>query len=108
MGGAEHASAAIDAALAAGDVSEAAFAGFERTMRTAVELFLGAVQSFYRGELRQLLFARDQRAILIVRERLIAPARKEHPDLDQSITEGRGVTRAFQEQVGAVLVGVGP
>ncbi len=64
MGGAERASAAIDVALLAGDVSEAAFAGFERTMRTAVELFLGAVQSFYRGDLRQLLFSRDQRTIL--------------------------------------------
>jgi flavin-dependent dehydrogenase len=64
LGGAERAAAAIDAAIAAGDLSEAAFAEFERTMRTAVELFLGAVQSFYRGELRQLLFARDQRAIL--------------------------------------------
>jgi flavin-dependent dehydrogenase len=64
LGGADRAATAIDAAIAAGDVSEAAFAEFERTMRTAVGLFLGAVQSFYRGELRQLLFARDQRAIL--------------------------------------------
>ncbi len=64
MGGAERAAAAIDAALTAGDVSEGAFVAFERAMRTAVDLFLGAVQSFYRGELRELLFARDQRAVL--------------------------------------------
>jgi flavin-dependent dehydrogenase len=64
MGGGERAAAAIDAALASGDTSAKAFEGFERTMRTAADLFLGAVQSFYRGELRALLFAPDQRAIL--------------------------------------------
>lgn len=64
MGGGERAASAIDAALAAGDVGARAFEGFERTMRTAADLFLGAVQSFYKGELRALLFAQDQRAIL--------------------------------------------
>jgi hypothetical protein len=33
-------------------------------VRSATHLFLGAVQSFYRGELRGLLFADDQRAVL--------------------------------------------
>jgi flavin-dependent dehydrogenase len=64
MGGAVRAAAAIDAALTNGDVSASAFADYERAMRSAADLFLGAVQSFYRGELRELLFARDQRSIL--------------------------------------------
>lgn len=64
MGGAVRASAAIDEALTANDVSAARFAPYAAQLRAAGDLFLGAVQSFYRGELRGLLFARDQRITL--------------------------------------------
>jgi flavin-dependent dehydrogenase len=64
MGGAVRATDAIDAALAAGDVSAARFASYAAQLRTAGDLFLGAVQSFYRGELRGLLFAQEQRTTL--------------------------------------------
>lgn len=55
---------AIDAGLAAGDVSRARFERFEQRVRYAGELFLGAVQAFYRGEFRELLFQQPQRATL--------------------------------------------
>lgn len=61
MGGAVRAAAVIDEALTANDVSAARFAPYAVALRTAGDLFLGAVQSFYRGELRDLLFAQDQR-----------------------------------------------
>ena len=61
MGGAVRAAAAIDEALTANDVSAARFAPYAASLRAAADLFLGAVQSFYRGELRDLLFAPDQR-----------------------------------------------
>jgi flavin-dependent dehydrogenase len=64
MGGAVLAAAAIDDALTAGDVSAARFAPYAAQLRTAGDLFLGAVQSFYRGELRSLLFADQQRSTL--------------------------------------------
>ena len=61
IGGGDRAAAAIDAALAANDVSKERFAEYAATLRSAGDLFLGAVQSFYRGDLRQLLFAKDHR-----------------------------------------------
>jgi len=61
MGGAVRAAAVIDEALTANDVSAARFASYAAGLRAAADLFLGAVQSFYRGELRDLLFAPDQR-----------------------------------------------
>lgn len=64
MGGGVRAADAIDAALTAGDVSAASFAEYSRAIRRAGDLFLGAVQSFYRGELRDLLFHPDQRPTL--------------------------------------------
>ncbi|MBI2389996.1 MAG: tryptophan 7-halogenase [Deltaproteobacteria bacterium] len=64
MGGGQRAAGAIDAALRAGDVSAAAFAQYARDIRRAGDLFLGAVQSFYRGELRGLLFHPEQRPAL--------------------------------------------
>ena len=64
MGGAVLAAAAIDEALTANDVSAARFAPYAAQLRAAGDLFLGAVQSFYRGELRGLLFEQDQRSTL--------------------------------------------
>ena len=62
--GGDRAATAIDAALAQGDVSAARFEDYARSIRAAQDLFLGAVQSFYRGDLRGLLFAKDQRSTL--------------------------------------------
>jgi flavin-dependent dehydrogenase len=67
MGGGVRAAEAIDAALAAdptGPIREARFARYVTAIRAATDLFLGAVQSFYRGELRALLFAKKQRSTL--------------------------------------------
>ncbi len=64
MGGADHAAAVIDAALREGDVRAARFDPYARKLRAAGDLFLGAVQSFYRGELRGMLFAQKQRPAL--------------------------------------------
>ena len=62
--GADLAAGAIDAALDRGDVSRGAFAAYEAQIRHAVDLFLGLVQSFYKGELRETLFDPMQRATL--------------------------------------------
>lgn len=64
MGGGARAAATIDAALTAGDTSAQRFAAYAAAIRRAGDLFLGAVQSFYRGELRELLFHPDQRPAL--------------------------------------------
>lgn len=64
MGGAERAAKVIDEAIASDDVSESRFAPYVASIRAATDLFLGAVQSFYRGDLRALLFAKDQRSTL--------------------------------------------
>lgn len=64
MAGAVRAASAIDAALAAGDVSKARFDGYEREVRAAAALFLGPVQAFYRGELQPFLFAERPREIV--------------------------------------------
>jgi len=62
--GAGLAASAIDEALARGDTSRAAFAGYEKAVRYAVDLFLGVVQAFYAGEFRETLFEANQRATL--------------------------------------------
>jgi len=64
MGGGLRAAKIIDEALAANDTSAAFFAAYAKSVRKAGDLFLGAVQSFYRGELRDLLFHPDQRPAL--------------------------------------------
>ncbi len=64
MGGGLRAAATIDAALTEGDTSAPRFAKYQQDLRRAADLFLGAVQSFYRGDLRALLFAQDQRPAL--------------------------------------------
>ncbi|MCC7540881.1 MAG: tryptophan 7-halogenase [Deltaproteobacteria bacterium] len=62
--GGYEAAVAIDDALRANDVSSARFDTYEKRVRYAAELFLGAVQAFYRGELRELLFLEPQRPTL--------------------------------------------
>jgi flavin-dependent dehydrogenase len=64
IGGGDRAARAIDEALRDGDVAAHRFADYEKIARKAADLFLGAVQSFYRGELREMLFARDQRSVI--------------------------------------------
>jgi flavin-dependent dehydrogenase len=59
--GADLAAAAIDAALARGDTSRAAFAEYERSQREATDLFFGLVRDFYAGDLAETLFAPAQR-----------------------------------------------
>jgi flavin-dependent dehydrogenase len=59
--GADLAAAAIDDALARGDTSREAFAAYEAAVRYAVDLFLGLVQGFYRGEFRETIFEQSQR-----------------------------------------------
>jgi flavin-dependent dehydrogenase len=54
----------VDAAIAAGDVSRARFVPYEKSQRRAVEIFVGAVQSFYRKDLIPLLFAPEQRQLM--------------------------------------------
>lgn len=59
--GADLAALAIDAAIAKGDVSRSSFEAYERAVRYAADLFLGAVQAFYAGELRETIFDERQR-----------------------------------------------
>jgi flavin-dependent dehydrogenase len=64
MRGALHAADAIDAALTADDVSSDRFAPWESELRDGAELFIGAVQAFYGGQLTDLLFATPQHPFL--------------------------------------------
>jgi len=64
MGGGQRAARVIDEALRDNDTTAVRFAEFAQSLRKAGDLFLGAVQSFYRGELRDLLFHPDQRPAL--------------------------------------------
>jgi flavin-dependent dehydrogenase len=64
IGGGDRAAAVIDDALNASDVRKERFEPYATSIRAAGDLFLGAVQSFYRGELRALLFAKEQRTAL--------------------------------------------
>lgn len=62
--GADLAAGAIDEALSRGDVSRQAFTDYERSVRYAVDLFLGVVQAFYKGEFRETVFEANQRTTL--------------------------------------------
>jgi flavin-dependent dehydrogenase len=64
MHGGLRAADAIDAALAGGDVSAARFEAYEREMRAGADLFLGAVQSFYAGDLASYVFVDEQHPFL--------------------------------------------
>ena len=62
--GADLAAGAIDEALARGDTSRGAFVEYEKSARYAVDLFLGVVQAFYKGEFRETIFEANQRQTL--------------------------------------------
>lgn len=64
MHGALRAADAIDDALRSGDVSRARFESWEREQRSGAELFAGAVQAFYTGDLVTHLFAEPQHPFL--------------------------------------------
>jgi flavin-dependent dehydrogenase len=64
MHGALHAAHAIDEALCAGDTSRERFEKWERDQRSGAQLFIGAVQAFYAGELVSHLFAEPQHPFL--------------------------------------------
>jgi hypothetical protein len=64
MHGALHAADAIHDALRSGDTSGSRFAAWEHTQRAGAELFVGAVQSFYAGDLADYLFAQPQHPFL--------------------------------------------
>ena len=61
---ADLAASAIDEALSRGDTSRGAFLEYEKSVRYAVDLFLGVVQAFYKGEFRETLFEANQRQTL--------------------------------------------
>jgi flavin-dependent dehydrogenase len=64
MHGGLRAADAMDEALRAGDLSPARFDAWEREQRAGAELFLGAVQAFYAGDLISYLFAEPQHPFL--------------------------------------------
>jgi len=64
MHGALRAADAIDHALRDDDASGAPFEAWEREMRAGAELFVGAVQAFYAGDLVSYLFAEPQHPFL--------------------------------------------
>jgi flavin-dependent dehydrogenase len=64
LSGALGAADAIDEALGAGDASAARFEAWEAGMRAGADLFVGAVQAFYGGELVGYLFAEPQHPFL--------------------------------------------
>jgi flavin-dependent dehydrogenase len=64
MWGALHAADAIDDALRSGDVGRGHFANWEREQRRGADLFVGAVQAFYAGDLVSYLFAEPQHPFL--------------------------------------------
>jgi flavin-dependent dehydrogenase len=64
MVGALHAARAIDETLATGEPERARFEAWERRMRAGADLFLGAVQAFYAGDLTDYLFAEPQHPFL--------------------------------------------
>ena len=64
MEGALRAADAIHEALASGDMSAARFEAWEGGMRAGADLFLGAVQAFYEGDLVSYLFAEPQHPFL--------------------------------------------
>ncbi len=64
MRGGLHAADAIERVLSGGDPAQTSFATWEREMRAGAELFIGAVQAFYSGELANYLFADPQHPFL--------------------------------------------
>jgi flavin-dependent dehydrogenase len=62
--GADLAAQAVRDALSRGDVSGAAWEGFERRVKTATETYIGVVQAFYEGPLIELLFDKNQRNMM--------------------------------------------
>jgi flavin-dependent dehydrogenase len=64
MHGAVRAADVIHDALSAGDASAARFERWEADLRAGAELFLGAVQAFYAGDLVSYLFAEVQHPFL--------------------------------------------
>jgi flavin-dependent dehydrogenase len=64
MYGGLRAADAIDAALDANDLSSARFETWEQEVRSGADLCVGAVQSFYRGDLASYLFADPQHPFL--------------------------------------------
>jgi hypothetical protein len=64
MHGGLRAASVIDEALRAGDLSPARFDDWEKEQRAGAELFLGAVQAFYGGDLVSYLFAEPQHPFL--------------------------------------------
>ncbi|MFO0586452.1 MAG: NAD(P)/FAD-dependent oxidoreductase [Polyangiaceae bacterium] len=61
---ADLAASAIDEALARGNTSRGAFLEYEKAVRYAVDLFLGVVQAFYKGDFQETLFEAHQRQTL--------------------------------------------
>lgn len=64
MHGALHAADLIDEALRSGDISRSRFEPWERAQRRGADLFVGAVQAFYGGDLVSYLFAEPQHPFL--------------------------------------------
>ncbi len=64
MRGALCAADVIDEALGFGAVTRQRFESWEREQRAGIELFVGAVQSFYEGDLTSYLFAEPQHPFL--------------------------------------------
>jgi flavin-dependent dehydrogenase len=64
MHGGLRAADEIHAALAEGDVAATRFEAYEREMRAGADLFLGAVQAFYAGELASYVFVEEQHPFL--------------------------------------------
>jgi flavin-dependent dehydrogenase len=64
MIGAFRAADAIDAAIEAGDFRPERLEEWERELRTGADLFIGAVQAFYEGDLVTYLFADPQHPFL--------------------------------------------
>ncbi|MCA9588988.1 MAG: tryptophan 7-halogenase [Myxococcales bacterium] len=62
--GGERAGAALDAALATGEVTASSLAGYASEMRGAMRVFTDAVRAFYAGELASYLFAPNKRTVL--------------------------------------------
>lgn len=62
--GASIAAPLVDRALADGDVSRARFVTYEQSQRRAAEIFIGAVQAFYKKTLLPVLFAPEQRPLM--------------------------------------------
>jgi flavin-dependent dehydrogenase len=64
MHGGLRAAEVVDRALREGDLSPSRFEGWEREQRAGADLFLGAVQAFYDGDLVSYLFADPQHPFL--------------------------------------------